>query len=240
MIRTGTTKTITPGYSSGYSFIKPSATRCAYSTPQKESRDPPGDFASLDPRQLGQRVKVLIARTQHQRVLQRERRDPHVIGGNRGTLPAQLPVHRGIVVSGLVVGVEHSNARLQQETAKNGLVARPLTACREPGTQFSQHDKRQPHLIRMFHCLDNRRNVAAQISVAIAVECELHRHISSSIVSCAARALSKAASLRQVPAMSPKSRCRLRSPATPAPRAKAWTATSFRLFPCSRAALRRA
>jgi hypothetical protein len=35
--------------------------------------------------------------------------------------------------------------------------------------------------------------------------------ISSSILSCAANALSKAASSRQVPAMSPRSRCRLRS-----------------------------
>jgi hypothetical protein len=38
-----------------------------------------------------------------------------------------------------------------------------------------------------------------------------------SMVSCAARALSKAKSLRQVPAMSRRSRCRSRSPVTPAP-----------------------
>src|SRR5580698_5550312 len=72
----------------------------------------------------------------------------------------------------------------------------------------------------MFNCFDNRRFSTAKIGIAIGIESEPHFHISSSIVSCAASAFSKAGSLRQVPAMSLRSRCRRLSPVMPAPRAR--------------------
>ena len=64
-------------------------------------------------------------------------------------------------------------------------------------------------LIGEFDGFDNRNVAPAQVSID-SCRARPHRHISSSIVCCAANALSNAASLRQVPAMSPRSRWRLR------------------------------
>src|ERR1700690_1497125 len=141
---------------------------------------------------------------------------------------------------GLFVGIEDSDAGLQQKTAQDSFVSRDLIAHGKSGAQFSHYDERQPNFIGKFDRFDNRGVAPAKVSVAIGIDCQPHRHISSAIASCAANALSKAGSLRQVPAMSARSRCRPRSPVMPAPRARASTATSFRLLPRSRAALRSA
>ena len=152
----------------------------------------------------------------------------------------QLPVNSAVMMRGLFVGIEHTNAGFQQKASQDGFVARSLTAHSKSGPQFSKHDEGQPDFLGEFDGFNDRHIAPAQVGIAIRVERQLHRHISSSIVSCAANARSKAASFRQLPAMSPWSRCRLRSPAMPAPRARASMATSFKLLPRSRAALRRA
>src|SRR5215813_14554578 len=110
----------------------------------------------------------------------------------------------------LLVGIEHANAGLQDKAAQDVFVARSLAAHCKPGAQFSQHDERQSDFDR----LDDGYIAPAKVGVTVGVKRQPHRHISSSTVSCAARALSKAVSLRQLPAMSFRSRCRARSPAT--------------------------
>ena len=180
---------------------------------------------------------MCVAGTQNERMLQDEGCDPHIVGRDGSALLAQLAVDGAVMVRGLL---EHTDARLQQKTAQDSLVARSLTAHCKSGAQFSQHDEGQPDFIGEFDRFDNRHIAPAKVGIAVRVERQLHRHISSSMVSCAAKALSNAESLRQVPAMSARSRCRSRSPVTPAPRARASIATSFRLLPRSRATLRRA
>src|SRR3984885_12007526 len=183
---------------------------------------------------------MCVAGTQNERMLQDEGRDPHIVGGDGDALLAQLPVNGSVMVRGLFIGIEHTDARLQQKTAQDSFVARSLTARSESGAQFSKHNEGQPDFIGEFDRFDNRHIAPAKVGIAVGVERQPQRHISSSMVCCAARALSNAGSLRQVPAMSARSRCRSRSPVTPAPRARASIATSFRLLPRSRATLRRA
>src|SRR5215469_16961423 len=140
----------------------------------------------------------------------------------------------------LFVGIKHSDAGLQEKTAQDGFVARPLATHSKSGAQFSAYDEWQPDLIGAFNRLYHRYIPPAKVFVAIRVERQPHRHISSSMVCCASTAVSEAGSLRQVPAISLRSRSRPRSPLTPVPRARASIATSFRLLSCSRAARRRA
>jgi hypothetical protein len=117
----------------------------------------------------------------------------------------------------LFVGKEHTNAGFQQKAPQDGFVARSLTTHSKSGPQFSVHDEGQPDFFGEFDGFDNRYISPAQVGITIRVERQFHRHISLSIACCAANARSKAVSLRQVPAMSPRSRCRLCSPAMPAP-----------------------
>jgi NAD(P)-dependent dehydrogenase (short-subunit alcohol dehydrogenase family) len=130
-------------------------------------------------------------------MLQNEGRDPHVVGRDGSALLSQLPVNRAVMMRGLFIGVEHTDAGLQQKTAQDSLVARSRAAQNKPahgktGAQFSQHDERQPDFIGVFDRFDNGRIAAAEVGIAVRVERQPHRHISSSMLSCAANALSKA------------------------------------------------
>src|SRR5215469_7574064 len=173
-------------------------------------------------------------------MLQHQGCDPHVVRRDRRALLTQLPVNSGVVVRRLLISIEHAHSGLQEKPAQDGFVTRSLVPHGKSGAQLSRHDERQPDFIGELDHLDNGYIAPAKVGVTVCVERQLHFHISSSMVSCASRALSKAGSLCQVPAISLRSRCLLRSPATPAPRARASMATSFRLLPCSRAARRRA
>ena len=148
-----------------------------------------------------------VAGKQNERMLQDQGRDPHIVRRDRRTLLSQLPVNSAVLMSCLFVGVQHANAGLQEKTTEDGLVARSLSTDGKSCAQFSQHNKGEPDFIGEFDRFDNSLIAPAQVGVAVCVERQPHCHIPSSIVSCAANALSKAASLRQVPAMSLRSRC---------------------------------
>ncbi len=140
-------------------------------------------------------------------MLQDEGCDPHIVGRDGSALLPQLPVNSAVMMRGLFIGIEHTDARLQQKAAQDSLVARSRAAHNKPahgeaGAQFSQHDEGQPDFIGEFDRFDNRHVAPAKVGIAVRIERQPHRHISSSMVSCAAKALSKAGSLRQVPAMS--------------------------------------
>jgi len=68
---------------------------------------------------------MCVAGTQNKRMLQDESRDPHIVGRDGSTLLAQLPVNGAVMVRGLFIGIEHTDARLQQKTAQDSFVARP-------------------------------------------------------------------------------------------------------------------
>jgi hypothetical protein len=65
-------------------------------------------------------------------------------------LLSQLPVNGAVLQRCLFVSAEHANTGLQQETAKNSLVARSLSAHSKSGAQFSQHDEGKPDFIGEF------------------------------------------------------------------------------------------
>ncbi len=101
-----------------------------------------------------------IASTQNKRMLQHEGRDPHIVGRDGSALLPQLPVNSAVMMRGLFIGIEHTDAGLQQKTAQDGLVARSRaaqnkTAHGKSGAQFSQHDEGQPDFIGEFDRFDN-------------------------------------------------------------------------------------
>jgi hypothetical protein len=136
---------------------------------------------------------VRVAGAQDKRMLQDESRDPHIVRRDGTALLAQLPVNGAVMMSGLFIGVEHADAGLHEKSAQDSFVARSRTAhsktaLSKPSAQFSQNDEGQPDFVGKFDSFDDGRIAAAKVGIAIGVECQPHRHISSSIVSCAANA----------------------------------------------------
>jgi hypothetical protein len=106
-----------------------------------------GDTCVLDDLrscQLRKNLEVRIPCKQDQRMLQDESGDPDIVRRDGRALLPQLPVNGGVVMCRLVVGIEHTYARLEEEPAQNGFVPRSLRAHR---TQSSEHDEGQPHFI---------------------------------------------------------------------------------------------
>src|SRR6185312_806115 len=107
----------------------------------------PEHGSKLHARELRKGVKVTITGEQNQRVLQDQCGDPHIVCRNGRPLLAQLPVNSGVMMSRLLVRIEHPDTRLQQETAEDRFVVRTLVADGEAGAQFSQNDKWQPDFV---------------------------------------------------------------------------------------------
>ena len=59
-----------------------------------------------------------VAGTQDKGMLQHEGRDPHIVCWDGSALLAQLPIQSSVVMGCLVVGVEHTDAGLQQKAAQ--------------------------------------------------------------------------------------------------------------------------
>lgn len=194
----------------------------------------------LESGELRKGVKVCVTSKQDKRMFEDESCNPHIVRWDGRSLLTQLPVNGTVVMRCLVVGIEYPNPRFEEETPQDCFIVRSLSTNCKAGAQFAEDNEGQPDFIGELDCLNDRCNTAAKVCVTFGVERQLQGHISSSTVSCASRARSKAGSLCHVPAMSLRSRRLTRSSVTPAPRARASIATSFRLLPCSRAARRRA
>jgi len=124
-----------------------------------------------------------VAGEQDERMLEDERGNPHIVGGDRSTLLPQLAVHSAIVMRGLFVGIKNSDAGFQEETAQSGLVARSLRADGKSRSQFSHDDERKPDFLGEFNQFDNRTIATTKIGIAVGIEGQSHDHISSSMVS---------------------------------------------------------
>ena len=55
----------------------------------------------------------------------------------------------------LLVRIENSHSRLEQESPQGSFIASALIAHLEPGAQFSEDNKRQPDLIGMLDHFDD-------------------------------------------------------------------------------------
>jgi hypothetical protein len=86
-----------------------------------------------------------VASAEGQGMLQQKGCNPHVIGGDRRSLPAQLAVDASIMVRGLFVGVQDVNLWLKEKTPEDGFVLRRFAAQGESartmnGSQTSSAD----------------------------------------------------------------------------------------------------
>lgn len=87
---------------------------------------------------------MAVTRIEEEIVLGDRRRNPEVVGGKGSTLPAQLAEKPGIVVSGLLIGVQDFNpGRVEKAGQDTFVLLRPATA-QKPGPEFSQGPGVQP------------------------------------------------------------------------------------------------
>ena len=129
---------------------------------------------TLDARELWQGIEMSVAIAQGQRVLQHQGCDPHIVRWDRGALLAQLPVNRRVMMRGLFIGVEHSDAWLQQKPTQDGFVAGSLRAYGKSRVQFTYHDEREPDFVSELNNFNYRSIAAAKICVTVGIECEPH------------------------------------------------------------------
>jgi len=114
-------------------------------------------------------------------MLNRQRRDPEIIGRHGRVLPAQLPINGGIVMRGLPVGVKRTNRWPLKDARQRGFIfARPHSAS-ESAAQLGQSDERDEYSCRRLHGLHDRRLAADKISVPVGVQQQFHFHKSASI-----------------------------------------------------------
>ena len=124
--------------------------------------------------------EVFVARMQHQRVLQDERRQPHVVRRNRSALLSQLPEDRRIVVRRLIVCEEDPYATLRQESAEDPFVLDLAPTMCETCTQLAEHDEWQHDAVGLFHERDRVGNAATEIDVGVGIQGHSHRQSASS------------------------------------------------------------
>src|SRR5271156_648878 len=98
-------------------------------------------------------------------MLENQRRDPHIVGGDWGALLAELPVNVRVVMRGLVAGIDNPDTRLHKESAQDSFVAQPLTAHGKSSAQFSQDNERKPDLAGPFDDFHDGDFAPAKIGV---------------------------------------------------------------------------
>jgi CheY-like chemotaxis protein len=140
----------------------------------------------LNTGELRKSIKVRVTGKPNQRMLWNESRNPYVVCWDGSALLAQLPVKSSVMMSGLLVGIKHAHPRFQKKTPQDSLVAWSLAAHSKSGTQFSQHNERQPDLVCDLDYLDCGCIASAKVGVTVGVKREPHPHIRLSMASCAA------------------------------------------------------
>ena len=119
-------------------------------------------------------IEVLVARVQHEAVLEHERRNPHVVGRDGGALSTKLDEYRCVDDRRLFVGGERHDAFLLKEAAKAPFILRGSGARGESGAEFPEHNDREEDLVRRSNERDRRLDSSREIHVPIGVEREPH------------------------------------------------------------------
>ena len=123
---------------------------------------------------------MFVSRMQGQIVLQDERRQPHVIRGNRRTLLPELAKDGCVVVSRLIVCKEDTHAVFQEETSQDSFVFGLPTTMREAGPKLADHDEWQQDRLGFLQERYGPCDSFAQVDVSIRIESNPHRQRSSS------------------------------------------------------------
>lgn len=88
-------------------------------------------------------VEVLVSAEQDEVVLQDDRGNPQVIGGNRSSGLSQFGEEIGIDVYRRLVGKQNGHPIGSEESAEDVLVFPRLAAAAKAGAKLGEYDKRQ-------------------------------------------------------------------------------------------------
>lgn len=131
-------------------------------------------------------VEVPIACVQGQPVLQDEGSDPDVVGRDGGALPAELTIHRGVLLGRLIVGEERVDLGLGEKQTQDPLVFGSALAHGKTSPKLGQDNERQVNRVRLLQQVDGSLLAAAESHVSVGVEGNSHFQSASSILSCSA------------------------------------------------------
>ncbi|HSP63116.1 MAG TPA: hypothetical protein VLQ90_09060, partial [Pyrinomonadaceae bacterium] len=120
--------------------------------------------------ELGKHVKVSVTGKQDMRMLQDESCDPHVVRRDGSALLTQLPVNGSVMVRRLLVGIQHTDPRLEEKAPEDGFITRSLGTDGKSGAQFAEDDKGQPDFLGKLDRLNDRFDTPAKVRVTIGVE----------------------------------------------------------------------
>lgn len=124
---------------------------------------------------------MTIAGMQRQVVLKHERGNPHVVGGDRRALRAQLMINRRVMMRRLIIGKQHADPGSGQELAQTRFVLHFTPAIAEARTNLADHDERQDNGFGLFHNDDGVSDPKEKIGVSIGIERDSHFQRSSSM-----------------------------------------------------------
>jgi len=129
---------------------------------------------------LRELIEVLVSCVQRQIVLQYKRRQPHVVGGNRGALFPELAENRRVMMGRLVVGEKHAHALFQEKPPKCSLVLGLPTPVSKAGSKLAEHHKRQHDGLCFLQERHRPADAFAEIDISVRIESNPHRQRSSS------------------------------------------------------------
>lgn len=125
-------------------------------------------------------IEVLVSRMQRQIVLQHQRRQPHVVGGNRGALFPELTKKSRVVMGRLVVGEEHAHPFFQEKPPEYALVLGLPPPVGKAGTQLADHHKWQHDGLGFLQERHRLVDAFAEIDISVRVDRNPHRQRASS------------------------------------------------------------
>ena len=129
---------------------------------------------------LRQVIEVFVARMKCQVVLQNQRGEPHIVGGDWCALFLELMKNGGVMVGGLLVGKQDKHPLLEEEPPECSFVVRLSATVNEAGSKFAEDDERQQDGVGFFEQRHRFVDALAEIDVAIGVEGDPHRQRSAS------------------------------------------------------------
>ena len=124
---------------------------------------------------------MLVSGMKRKIVLEHQCCKPHVVRWNWSALLPQLPEQGGVVMRGLIVGIQDADPFLKKKTPENLFVFRRPPAMGESGSKFAHHYERQQYGLRLFEKRDGFRDAFTKVDVPIGVDGDPHFHMSLSI-----------------------------------------------------------
>ena len=125
-------------------------------------------------------IEVLVACVKREVVLQNERGEPHIVGGDRCALFPELMKHGRVMVGGLIVGKQDKHPLLEEELTECSLVVRLSATMNEAGSKLAEDDERQQDGVGFFEQRHRLVDAFTEIDVSVGVERDPHRQRSAS------------------------------------------------------------